>query len=178
MSDEQAPDYLPGVVSDLLSRRNAAPTAGRVRAAKLDEIVDLRYDVLRAGLPREAAIFDGDSAHTSRHYGAFVDGRNIGCATLHLNHWLDEPAWQLRGMATAPDFRSAGVGRELLSFLEADLLATHPVHLLWCNARVPAIRFYQRSGWQIVSEEFEIPTAGPHVRMVKRLPRSGQAKPE
>jgi len=170
MSDEeQTPAHLPGVVSDLLSRRTAASIPGRVRAAAFDEIVDLRYEVLRAGLPREAAIFEGDSAATSRHYGAFVDGRNVGCTTLHLNHWLDEPAWQLRGMATAPDFRGAGVGQELLAFVEADILETHPVHLLWCNARVPAIRFYQRFGWQIVSEEFEIPTAGPHVRMVKRL---------
>jgi GNAT superfamily N-acetyltransferase len=167
--EERTPAHLPGVVSDSLSRRTAASPAGRVRAATFDEIVDLRYEVLRAGLPRDAAVFEGDSAPTSRHYGAFSNGRNIGCATLHLNQWLDEPAWQLRGMATAPDFRSAGIGRELLVYVEADLLATHPVHLLWCNARVPAIRFYQRSGWQIVSEEFEIPTAGPHVRMVKRL---------
>jgi GNAT superfamily N-acetyltransferase len=174
MSEEEMSDDLPGVVSDSMARRSAAAVVGRVRPATLNEIVDLRYDVLRAGLPREAAIFEGDSDPTSRHYGAFVEGdetgfRNIGCATLHLNRWLDEPAWQLRGMATAPDFRNAGVGSELLSYVEADLLATHPVHLLWCNARVPAIRFYQRMGWQTVSEEFEIPTAGPHVRMVRRI---------
>jgi GNAT superfamily N-acetyltransferase len=169
MADEETEDHLPGVVSDSLSRRSALPAIGRVRPATLNEILDLRYDVLRAGLPREAAIFEGDCELTSRHYGAFVRGRNVGCATLHLNRWLDEPAWQLRGMATALDFRNAGLGRELLNSLQADILATHPVHLFWCNARVPAIRFYQRMGWQVVSEEFEIPTAGPHVRMVKRV---------
>jgi hypothetical protein len=41
--------------------------------------------------------------------------------------------------------------------------------LLWCNARVPAVPFYREMGWAVVSEPFEIPTAGPHVRMVKRL---------
>jgi GNAT superfamily N-acetyltransferase len=140
-----------------------------VRTARFEEILQLRHEVLRAGLPPEAAVFEGDLAPTSRHYGAFVGERNVGCATLHLNRWQDEPAWQLRGMATSPDFRSNGLGRQMLSFLESDLLGTHPVHLLWCNARVPAVKFYQRLRWQIVSEEFDIPTAGPHHQMVKRL---------
>jgi hypothetical protein len=43
--------------------------------------------------------------------------------------------------------------------------------LLWCNARrtIPAAGFYQKQGWTIVSDIFEIPTAGPHVKMSKRL---------
>ncbi len=139
----------------------------------LEEVIDLRHQVLREGLPRDAAIFEGDRDPLSRHYGAFSSHRGaeplVGCATLHLNQWLDEPAWQLRGMATAPDFRKRGLGREILAFLENDIYGTQAVRLLWCNARIPATRFYQKLGWQIVSEEFAIPTAGPHVRMVKRL---------
>jgi GNAT superfamily N-acetyltransferase len=144
-------------------------SAAVIRPASFDEIVALRHEVLRAGLPPDAAVFPGDHEPTSRHYGAFVDNRNIGCATLHLNQWLDEPAWQLRGMATAPDFRGSGIGRTILEFIEKDRRLHHSIHLLWCNARVPASGFYQRLGWQIVSEQFDIPTAGPHFRMVKRL---------
>jgi GNAT superfamily N-acetyltransferase len=169
MSDERENQSLTDAGGSVISRRPAASAPAVIRAAGFDEILQLRYDVLRAGLPPEAAVFEGDHAPTARHYGAFAGQRNVGCATLHLNRWLDEPAWQLRGMATAPDFRGSGLGRAMLSFVEADLLATHPVHLLWCNARVPAVKFYQRLGWQIVSEEFEIPTAGPHHQMVKRL---------
>jgi len=145
----------------------------QIRLATLEEITHLRHQVLRQGLPLEAAIFEGDLDPASRHYGAFISNspapRAAGCATLHLNQWLDESAWQLRGMATAPDFRGRGLGRDILGFIEADIQAIQPIRLLWCNARVPAIRFYQRLGWQLVSDEFEIPTAGPHVRMVKRL---------
>src|SRR5690349_2934028 len=54
-----------------------------IRAAELSEIVDLRHAVLRQGLPRAEAIFAGDDAPTSRHYGAFCDGTAVGCATLH-----------------------------------------------------------------------------------------------
>ena len=41
--------------------------------------------------------------------------------------------------------------------------------LLWCNARVPYVPFYEAMGWRVVSGQFEIPTAGPHVKMLKRL---------
>ncbi len=170
MMTDQTDQGVAGIGNTSVSRP-VAQTAPAIRAARFDEILQLRYDVLRAGLPPEAAVFDGDYEPTSRHYGAFADNRNVGCATLHLNHWLDEPAWQLRGMATAPDFRGSGVGRAILAFVESDVFNSHSVHLLWCNARVPAAKFYQRLGWQIVSEQFEIPTAGPHYQMVKRLQR-------
>jgi GNAT superfamily N-acetyltransferase len=144
-----------------------------IRRATLENLIDLRHQVLREGLPREAAIFDGDRDPTSRHYGAFAPDaageRVVACASMLLNQWLDEPAWQLRGMATTPDFRGKGLGRAIVAFIESDIRQAQSVRLLWCNARVPASRFYLKMGWQVVSEEFEIPTAGPHVRMVKRL---------
>ena len=140
-----------------------------MRRAAVEELIDLRHVVLREGLPREAAIFDGDHLPDSRHYGAFEAGRAVGCATLLLNQWEGEPAWQLRGMAVAPHLCGRGVGRAVLQFLEADVRETSPVRLLWCNARVPASGFYRKQGWSIRSEQFEIPTAGPHYKMTKRL---------
>src|SRR5688572_11104957 len=91
-----------------------------IRAARVEEIIDLRHAVLREGMPLEAAVFEGDDAPDTRHYGAFVRDRRgaVGCATLHLNEWEAEPAWQLRGMATAPEYRGRGVGRMLLEYME------------------------------------------------------------
>jgi GNAT superfamily N-acetyltransferase len=142
-----------------------------IRRAALAEIVDLRHVILRHGLPREEAIFGGDAAATSRHFAAVakVGGAVVACATVHLNAWDGTPAWQLRGMATDPCVRKTGVGRRLLEFLERDLADASDVRQLWCNARVPAVGFYERMGWGVVSDVFEIPTAGPHVRMTKRL---------
>ena len=138
-----------------------------IRRVRLEDVIDLRHRVLREGLPRQAAIFDGDDDPAARHYGAFEGGRLIGCATLHLNRWDGQPAWQLRGMAVAEGLRSRGIGRRLLAFIDEDL-ADSPTRLLWCNARVPARSFYQKLSWQVVSDVFEIPTAGPHVKMIKR----------
>jgi predicted GNAT family N-acyltransferase len=36
---------------------------------------------------------------------------------------------------------------------------------MWCNARQSAEAFYQRHGWQGVSEPFVIEPIGPHRRM-------------
>jgi GNAT superfamily N-acetyltransferase len=145
------------------------PRSIDLRRARLDEIVDLRHVMLRQGLPRESAIFPGDELPDSRHYGAFQETETVGCATLHVSQWDLEPAWQLRGMAVAQRLLSRGVGTAMLLFLEADLLDATPVRLLWCNARVPAAAFYQKQGWEIRSTPFDIPTAGPHVRMTKRI---------
>ena len=151
--------------------------AVRIGPARLEEIIDLRHVVLREGLPRSEAIFKGDEAASSLHLGAFADGRCVGCATFHLNEWQGKPAYQLRGMATAPEFRSAGIGAEMLLLAEEELRKAGPIRQLWCNARAPALNFYKKQGWKVVSEEFVIPTAGPHVRMTKVLtdeePRRG-----
>jgi GNAT superfamily N-acetyltransferase len=72
-------------------------------------------------------------------------------------------------MAVAPDLRGRGVGQALLNFLETSLRGESAVRQLWCNARTPAAGFYERQGWRAVSEVFEIPTAGPHVRMTKLM---------
>lgn len=148
-----------------------------VRRATLAEVVTLRHEVLRAGMPVEAAQFDGDDAADTRHFGAFAEGVNVGCVSYMAIPCPLEPetsAWQLRGMATAPDWQGRGVGRALLSFAEPALIDEFGPGLLWCNARVPAVGFYVKQGWHIVSDIFEIPTAGPHRRMMKREPALGR----
>jgi GNAT superfamily N-acetyltransferase len=140
-----------------------------VRQAALEEIVDLRWAVLRQGLPREEAVFAGDEDESTLHMAAFHGGQAVGCATLHLSRLDDLPAWQLRGMAVRPDFQRRGVGRRLLEGLDA-LLARDGLTLrLWCNAREPAVGFYRGMGWMVFSERFHIETAGPHFRMSRGI---------
>jgi GNAT superfamily N-acetyltransferase len=139
-----------------------------VQRVPLPMILSLRHRVLRAGLPPESAIFEGDSAESTAHLAVLLGTMVIGCASLHLNTWEKHPAFQLRGMAVEPDFQGAGIGSLLLKEIDR-VAASAFVNQLWCNARTPAIAFYEKHGWQVVSEVFQIPTAGPHVRMIKRL---------
>ena len=34
--------------------------------------------------------------------------------------------------------------------------------ILWCNARTTAFEFYEKMGFTIVGDEFDIPNLGPH----------------
>jgi predicted GNAT family N-acyltransferase len=136
----------------------------------VEAIRPLRHRVLRAGLPLEAAIFDGDDEPTTRHVAAFNQSAEvIGCVSIVQRPWNGEPAWQLRGMAVADGLRGSGIGKLLLTHVEQIVRSQHHSATLWCNARTPAVCFYEAIGWRRVGEQFEIPTAGPHFRMYKAL---------
>ena len=141
-----------------------------VRRASLAEIFALRHRELRPGLPADAAVFEGDDAATTSHYGAFLveGGENVGCASLMAAPWQGEPALQLRGMATRADLVRTGIGTALLRFIEDDVPRAGGPRFLWCNARVAAVAFYARLGWTVVSPRFDIPSVGPHHAMVRR----------
>ncbi len=144
------------------------PAPFTVRPVAAAEILDLRCRVLRVGLPPETAAFDGDDLPTSRHFAATAAGGVVGCATFFLNAVDAEPAWQLRGMATDPAWHGRGVGRAVLTDGGAAVAAVGP-RLLWCNAREAAVGFYQRLGWTVCSDRFDVPLFGPHFRMWTRV---------
>ncbi len=69
-------------------------------------------------------------------------------------------------MATEPDVRGAGFGAALVAACIEHAAASGGGEL-WCNARMGALGFYRRMGFDVVSEEFDIPGIGPHVVMVR-----------
>lgn len=78
--------------------------------------------------------------------------------------------WRVRGMATLPASRGRGAGTAVLEALIAHA-REHGATRIWCNARAPALAFYERSGFRVVSEEFELENIGPH----RVMERSGAA---
>lgn len=142
----------------------------RVVRAKPQDVIDLRHRILRAGLPRDTAIFEGDAEPTTIHLIAQDDSSAaVGCVTILQRPWNDSPAWQLRGMAVEWSRQRGGVGSKLISEVERIVRSDSYSKLLWCNARTPAAKFYEKHGWVTASAVFEIPTAGPHVKMTRRL---------
>jgi GNAT superfamily N-acetyltransferase len=133
-------------------------------------VLDLRHRVLRQGLPPESAVFEGDDEPTAIHLGAFDGSTMVGCVSLLQREWKGEPAWQMRGMAVDESMRGTGVGAALLDEVDRIVSASTFSKLNWCNARLVAKGFYERHGWTVESELFDIPTAGPHHKMSKRLP--------
>ena len=142
-----------------------------VRRADPHEVINLRHQVLRAGLPRETAGFPGDSAPGTVHVVALDNDDVVGCATMIPSAWEGQRAWQLRGMAVTPTVQRTGVGGLMLKELQR--IAQHgagDVQVMWCNARSPAVPFYRRHGWAVASDEFIVETAGPHFKMTLKLP--------
>ena len=136
------------------------------RRATVAEIMPLRHRILRAGLPFETARFEGDQEATTRHYVALAGDDPVVCLSLMISEWDGRPAWQLRGMATDAGVQGRGLGRRLLKTAVAEARSDAPDRIFWCNARTSAVGFYERLGWKVMSEPFDVLTAGPHVKMV------------
>jgi len=137
------------------------------RQTDIEEIIDLRQEIIIKGTGRDSPYFDGDHDATTLHFGAFNDQKNVGCLTYMLNSCQEKPARQLRGMASAAELQGGGVGKLLLQTAESFIKQNSDIKQLWCNARKIAIGFYQKQGWQIASKEFNIPGVGPHQKMTK-----------
>ena len=155
---------------DLMSDTSPADSVRQINAA---ETIDIRWPVLRAGLPRASAIFPGDDHPATRHFGAFASAEGlVAVASVYIAPLPEYPqtgnVWQLRGMATLPAAQRQGFGSALVRACLAAVIDAGG-EILWCNARTPARSFYAMHGFTEISAEFDIPTAGPHVRMWRNL---------
>lgn len=104
---------------------------------------------------------------------AYLDDRVVGTAILSPETFPGDPdragTWRLRGMATAPELQGQGVGSRVLR-TAVDLVASSGGTLIWCNARVSALGFYQRAGFTATGDPWDEPGIGPHVRMSRPVP--------
>ena len=145
-------------------------TVRTVEEVGLDVVLPLRSAVLRGGGP---AGMPGDDDPATVHLAARgADGEVVGVARLSPAPcpWRPEARapWQLRGMATDPAVRGAGVGRTLVEASLA-LVARRGGDLLWCDARMGAAGFYERMGLTVVAGPYDKPGVGPHLGMVRDL---------
>lgn len=139
------------------------------------EVRPIRGAVLRPGQAAERLVYPGDDDSSSVHL-AWQDRDGLIVSAVSL---FDEPVpgadasgWRIRGMATLPEYRSRGLGGELLKRCLAHVRGVRagPV---WCNARTSAAGYYAKHGFTQLGETFEIPDIGEHVVMV--LERSESA---
>lgn len=143
----------------------------RVQPITAAEVRQLRHAVLRPFEAPEQIRYHGDEDPDTLHAGAFLGARLAGIATVcrePMPAGREPAAWRLRGMATLPEARGLGLGRQLLEACFAHIRA-HGGTLLWCNARVNALGFYEHLGFIAEGEEFEIVPIGPHYVMTRRL---------
>lgn len=136
----------------------------RVTAA---DTAPLRQEVLRPHQTVED-LAGGPDDEQAVHFAAIANGKVVGTASVRPEAppWAsdDRAWWRLRGMATAESWRGRGVGTAILGAV-MDHVRRGGGDLLWCNARAPAVAFYQRSGLVTRGEGWLDPVIGPHIAM-------------
>jgi predicted GNAT family N-acyltransferase len=125
-------------------------------------------------------VWAGDEDPATFHLAARMpDGRVVGVVRFSpaACPWRRaERPWQLRGMATDATVRGAGAGRALM-VAGLDAVAARGGDLLWCDARVAAVGFYERMGFTVVTEPYDKPGIGPHLGMLVPLPADESGRP-
>lgn len=129
----------------------------------------IRKKVLRENIPLPYE-FLGDHDASTIHIGAFIKDELVGVSSfmkVQLNQ-LEGNHYQLRGMATLQEFQGKGIGHAMLLKAEQEL-RNQGCDLVWCNARVVALEFYKKNGYETIGESFVIEHVGPHYKMKKHL---------
>lgn len=132
----------------------------------------MRQQVLRPTQTVEEMLWARDLDPDTWHFAAFEGSEIVGIVTVYPaappEHSPLMDAWQFRGMATSPEVRGLGVGKALIrKCVETSQDAKAP--LLWCDARISAMGFYEKLGFEKIGSPFEKPHAGPHWRMYRWL---------
>ncbi len=129
----------------------------------------IRKEVLRKNIPLPF-VFQGDNDVTTFHLGAFLNNNLIAVSSFVMSshHLFEGSQYQLRGMATLQENQGMGVGK-LLVEKSFEILRQKKINGVWCNARVLAVPFYEKLGFQKIGDEFEIQYVGGHYLMNKQF---------
>ena len=135
------------------------------------ETIIVRHPVLRPGRPIESCHFDGDDLLSTSHFGLFLENQLasvISAFKIQNKLFSEENQYQIRGMAVLSEFQKKGFGEALLEYCENEIRLKSG-NLIWFNARKTAIGFYEKSGYEILGDQFEIPDVGPHYILYKAI---------
>ena len=136
-----------------------------------EKIRPLRHSELRKGQDFSTTSYLKDNEEGTFHMACNVDDKIVTCATFYAQTSMkvkSNNAYRLRGMATDSQFQRKGYARNLMleSFKE---LKKRDCDMVWCNARLVAVNFYESLGFKITGDLFNIEAIGPHYYMYKEI---------
>lgn len=111
------------------------------------QALPIRHRVLWPNKAPEFSHVEGDE--NAIHYGVFVDGNLVSVASI----FIQNNQARLRKFATLTCQQGCGFGSKLITHIIAELKGNN-IDLLWCDARLSAIVFYERFGMKRFSDEF------------------------
>lgn len=132
---------------------------------------ELRNKVLWPHKTFDQCSLDIDALETTFHVGVEDEGKIVAVGTFlkqKNDNFPQENQYRLRAMASSVDVRGKGFGKLVINFAK-DKLKEMNIDLLWCDARLIAVDFYKKQGFNIKGEQYEIPIIGPHYLMYKEI---------
>jgi GNAT superfamily N-acetyltransferase len=144
----------------------------QVRCISSAETQSLRHRVLWPHLSSpEVCVIDVDNREDAFHVGV-LDGErliSIGSFFAMTSPRIEIlPQYRLRAMATDPEYRRMHAGDGLIEF-GLERLREKGIRVLWCDARLVAVPFYESLGFSKQPDVYEVPLIGPHHFMWKEL---------
>lgn len=141
----------------------------QIKEISAEETFPIRLEVLRKNIPLPFE-FNGDFDSDTIHLGAFKNDELIAVSSYMKADYknFEGNQYQLRGMATLTEYQGFGAGKLMLQ-KAVQLLKEINSNLLWCNARIAAVDFYNKQGFQTFGEKFDIAYVGEHYVMFKEL---------
>jgi predicted GNAT family N-acyltransferase len=124
----------------------------------------LREEVLRKPLGLSLYHEDTSADDQDDILLALIDQQVIACLMLQ---YIDQQTVKFRQMAVAEAYRSKHIGQQLIYFAEAALTEAG-YKKIQLHARMSALGFYEKLGYQAYGAEFEEVTI-PHIAMQKSL---------
>ena len=135
---------------------------------------ELRALILRPDQTPDKMAFLGDETSDTVHLGAFKQKQLVGIVSIMHQAPKDftgpqsDKLWLLRGMATVPEIRGQGYGAALVRSGCVYVAREQGIYL-WCEARESAIGFYEKLGFAIRGNRFDLPNTGAHYRMWREI---------
>lgn len=130
-----------------------------------DELVYLRDLLLRKPIGLEFTPEDLSIEYTSTHLAAYTDDDKL-LGTLVMKP-LENGQIKMRQVAVFPQYQKKGVGQLMVAASE-DFSNENGYKEIVLSARVPAVPFYQRLGYEVVSKKYK-EVGIDHFKMSKKI---------
>ena len=126
---------------------------------------NLRYRILRApwGEPEGSEVDEIEDR--CFHVISMDDQKVVGVGRLQYNAAGEA---QIRYMAVEKEYEGSGIGRMIVNTLEQEAKCRN-INTIMLDAREPAVGFYQKLGYSVVGESYQLFDEIQHYRMTKQI---------
>ena len=135
-----------------------------------EQTYPIRQTVLRQNEPLEKCIYPFDTDDSTLHFGLFESDLLVGIISIFETKkelFVDDKQYQIRGMAVLENHQKKGYGGALVRHAVSQL-QKEKNFLVWFNARIIAVGFYEKLNFEKIGDLFEIVPIGDHYVMFKR----------